>query len=78
MLIDRYQDGENAGYPTLCKGRYLVDGERYHALEEPTSLDTLEAAAGALAARYRLGENRRPPASPSVRQPGGEGVASGN
>ncbi len=42
MLIDRYQDGENAGYPTLCKGRYLVDGERYHALEEPTSLNTLE------------------------------------
>ncbi|ELN68868.1 hypothetical protein SEEE4941_08404, partial [Salmonella enterica subsp. enterica serovar Enteritidis str. CVM_69-4941] len=26
VLIDRYQDGENAGYPTLCKGRYLVDG----------------------------------------------------
>ncbi len=22
VLIDRYQDGENAGYPTLCKGRY--------------------------------------------------------
>ncbi len=42
MLIDRYQDGENAGYPTLCKGRYPVDGERYHALEEPTSLNTLE------------------------------------
>ncbi len=21
VLIDRYQDGENAGYPTLCKGR---------------------------------------------------------
>ena len=42
VLIDRYQDGENAGYPTLCKGRYLVDGERYHALEEPTSLNTLE------------------------------------
>ena len=42
MLIDRYRDGENAGYPTLCKGRYLVDGERYHALEEPTSLNTLE------------------------------------
>ncbi|WP_304164257.1 peptidase U32 family protein [Lonsdalea britannica] len=41
VLIDRYQDHENAGYPTLCKGRYLVDGKRYHALEEPTSLNTL-------------------------------------
>lgn len=42
VLIDRYHTGENAGYPTLCKGRYDVDGERYHALEEPTSLNTLE------------------------------------
>ena len=42
VLIDRYEEGENAGYPTLCKGRYLVDGSKYHALEEPTSLNTLE------------------------------------
>ncbi|WP_369789649.1 peptidase U32 family protein [Rouxiella sp. WC2420] len=42
VLIDRYAPNENAGYPTLCKGRYLVDGVRYHALEEPTSLNTLE------------------------------------
>lgn len=42
VLIDRYDEGENAGYPTLCKGRYLVDGTKYHALEEPTSLNTLE------------------------------------
>lgn len=41
VLIDRYAEGENAGYPTLCKGRFEVDGQRYHALEEPTSLNTL-------------------------------------
>lgn len=41
VLIDSYGPDENAGYPTLCKGRYLVDGQRYHALEEPTSLNTL-------------------------------------
>ncbi|MCS3433279.1 peptidase U32 family protein [Klebsiella sp. BIGb0407] len=41
VLIDRYQPDENTGYPTLCKGRYLVGGQRYHALEEPTSLNTL-------------------------------------
>lgn len=45
ILIDRYAQGENAGYPTLCKGRFEadIDGERkrYHALEEPTSLNTL-------------------------------------
>ncbi|MCR6555113.1 U32 family peptidase, partial [Aeromonas sp. CPF2-S1] len=27
--------------PTLCKGRFEVDGQTYHALEEPTSLNTL-------------------------------------
>ena len=41
VLIDRYGTGENAGYPTLCKGRFDVDGQTYHALEEPTSLNTL-------------------------------------
>lgn len=42
VLIDRYEDGENAGYPTLCKGRFDVANENYYALEEPTSLNTLE------------------------------------
>lgn len=42
VLIDRYADDENAGYPTLCKGRFNVAGENYYALEEPTSLNTLE------------------------------------
>lgn len=42
VLIDRYADGENAGYPTLCKGRFDVAEENYYALEEPTSLNTLE------------------------------------
>ena len=41
---------ENAGYPTLCKGRYLVDGQRYHTLEEPTSLNTLALLPELLAA----------------------------
>lgn len=42
ILIDRYGTGENAGYPTLCKGRFEVAGETYYAIEEPTSLNTLE------------------------------------
>jgi putative protease len=45
ILIDTYRAGENAGYPTLCKGRFIanIDGQNtpYHALEEPTSLNTL-------------------------------------
>ncbi|MBK9116202.1 MAG: U32 family peptidase [Betaproteobacteria bacterium] len=42
FLIDRFGSGERAGYPTVCKGRYDVGGGRYYAIEEPTSLDTLE------------------------------------
>ena len=42
VLIDRFAKGENAGYPTLCKGSFQVGGNTYHAMEEPTSLNTLE------------------------------------
>jgi len=42
ILIDRFDDNESAGYPTLCKGRFEVNGETYYALEEPTSLNVLE------------------------------------
>jgi O2-independent ubiquinone biosynthesis protein UbiU len=42
VLLDRYSADENAGYPTLCKGRFEVEDETYYALEEPTSLNTLE------------------------------------
>ena len=42
ILIDRFAEGERAGYPTLCKGRFEVNDETYYALEEPTSLNTLE------------------------------------
>ena len=42
VVIDRYQEGENAGYPTLCKGRFKVEGKLHHVLEEPTSLNTLD------------------------------------
>ncbi len=41
VLIDRYAPDEPRGYPTLCKGRFEVRGERGYALEEPTSLNTL-------------------------------------
>ena len=42
ILIDRFADGERAGYPTLCKGRFEVEDETYYAIEEPASLNTLE------------------------------------
>ncbi|CAK0744238.1 ubiquinone biosynthesis protein UbiU [Gammaproteobacteria bacterium] len=42
VLIDRYRPGESAGYPTLCKGRFNVGDHTYYAIEEPTSLNTIE------------------------------------
>ncbi len=42
ILLDRYGVEEKAGYPTLCKGRFNVEDATYYALEEPTSLNTLE------------------------------------
>lgn len=41
IMIDRFEEGERAGYPTLCKGRFNAQGEDYYALEEPTSLNVL-------------------------------------
>ncbi len=39
--IDRFACTENAGYPTICKGRYRADcrEEPYYAFEEPVSLN---------------------------------------
>lgn len=42
VLIDRYAPDESRAYPTLCKGRFEVAGQVDHALEEPTSLNTLD------------------------------------
>ena len=41
FTVDCFSCGENAGYPTVCKGRYLVDHreEPYYAFEEPVSLN---------------------------------------
>ena len=42
VLIDRFADNEHPGYPTLCRGRFRVNGDVYYPFEEPTSLNTLE------------------------------------
>jgi collagenase-like PrtC family protease len=40
-VIDRFSAGESAGYPTICKGRYLCAhrNDAYYAFEEPVSLN---------------------------------------
>lgn len=42
VLIDSYKENESAGYPVICKGRYLVNGKLNYAMEEPTSLSVLD------------------------------------
>ena len=41
FTINRFGPGEPAGYPTLCKGRFVADGKTSYLFEEPTSLNTL-------------------------------------
>lgn len=53
VLIDSYGPQEHRAYPTLCKGRFDVGGQRGHALEEPTSLNTLDLLPALIAAGVR-------------------------
>lgn len=40
--INRFAKSENAGYPTLCKGRFKAGDETGYIFEEPTSLNAME------------------------------------
>lgn len=42
FAIDRFEPGQPAGYPTLCKGRFKAGSREGHLFEEPVSLDALE------------------------------------
>lgn len=39
FTIDEFAGTTPAGYPTICKGQYVVRGERTYLFEEPTSLN---------------------------------------
>ncbi len=41
FTINRFPAGEAAGYPTLCKGRFAVEGRDGYIFEDPASLDVL-------------------------------------
>lgn len=41
FTIDVYRNGEPAGYPTLCKGRFVADGRACYLFEDPTSLNVI-------------------------------------
>lgn len=48
--INRFAPDEAAGYPTLCKGRFVANGGAGYLFEEPTSLNTAEILADLKAA----------------------------
>lgn len=41
FTINRFPAGEAAGYPTLCKGRFVVEDKDGYIFEDPASLDVL-------------------------------------
>jgi putative protease len=41
FTINEFSRNEPAGYPTLCKGRFVAQGATSYLFEEPTSLNTL-------------------------------------
>ncbi len=41
FTINRFDSGENAGYPTLCKGRFVAAGKTSYLFEDPTSLNVI-------------------------------------
>ncbi|HEY0600380.1 ubiquinone anaerobic biosynthesis protein UbiU [Brevundimonas sp.] len=45
LALDRYAPGEPAGYPTLCKGRFEVDGGLSYLFEDPVSLNAMSLLA---------------------------------
>lgn len=42
FTVERFQRGEPAGYPTLCKGRFEAEGAIGHLFEDPVSLNAVE------------------------------------
>lgn len=41
FTINAFDEGEPAGYPTLCKGRFCAGGKPSYLFEEPTSLNAI-------------------------------------
>jgi putative protease len=64
IQINHFEPDEARAYPTVCKGRFEVEGRIGHAIEEPTSLNTLailpELMAAGVAAIKIEGRQRSP------------------
>ncbi|MCW2241955.1 ubiquinone anaerobic biosynthesis protein UbiU [Azospirillum canadense] len=53
FTINLFEEGEQAGYPTLCKGRFLSGDRPAYLFEEPTSLNAMELLPELKAAKVR-------------------------
>lgn len=53
FTINRFEEDEPAGYPTLCKGRFAANGEVSYLFEEPVSLNTMAILPELMAAGVR-------------------------
>lgn len=42
FTINRFDEDEPAGYPTLCKGRFVAEGKASYLFEEPASLNVMD------------------------------------
>ena len=42
FTVNVFTDAEQAGYPTLCKGRFVAGGKASYLFEEPTSLNAID------------------------------------
>ncbi len=53
VLINRFDAGQPAAYPTLCKGRFEACGMQGHVMEDPYSLNALDMLPDIFAAGVR-------------------------
>lgn len=42
FTINRFAPHENAGYPTLCKGRFTANDQTFYIFEDPVSLNVID------------------------------------
>jgi hypothetical protein len=78
VLIDRYARAKTPATPRCARAALTWDDEKnYYAIEEPTSLNTLELLPQLMKMGVR-DQDRRPPAQPGLRGAGHQGVARGH
>ncbi len=42
LLVNKVGNDESVGYPTLCRGRYIINNKKIHLFEDPSSLNVID------------------------------------